>query len=342
MKRLVLFAVLLHSLDMIAQNGAAFLSYPTLTPDGETVIFSFDGDLWRAPVKTGGATRITGMPGYETNARVSPDGKWIAFTGRQFGNADVFLVPFNGGEVKQLTFHSGNDIVSSWSWDSKYIYFTSSRYSQAAGYKVDREGGTPVRIFGRDYFQGDHNLVEHPLTGELFFNDTWESSSQAQRKRYRGPYNPDIQSYNPKTGVYKKYTDFNGKDFGATIDKNGNIYFVSDEANGEYNLYSFDHDKKKALTSFPTSIKSPAVNANGGLVVFEKDYRLFLYNTTDGKSSPLAISVLRNEVLPEEKDFAVKSNITAFDVSPDGKKIAFTSRGELFVSDVGVIPLHFT
>ena len=39
-------------------------------------------------------------------------------------------------------------------------------------------------------------------------------------------------------------------------------------------------------------------------------------------------------MLPKEKDFDVKGKISAFDVSPDGKKLAFVSRGELFVSDV--------
>ena len=104
-----------------------FLSQPCLTPDGRTVIFSYEGDLWKAGIKDGQATRLTAMEGYESNARVSPDGKWIAFTGTQFGNADIFLMPLEGGEVKQLTFYSGVDIVSSWSWDSKYIYFSSGR-----------------------------------------------------------------------------------------------------------------------------------------------------------------------------------------------------------------------
>src|SRR5699024_9450942 len=34
------------------------------------------------------------------------------------------------------------------------------------------------------------------------------------------------------------------------------------------------------------------------------------------------------------QSFNVKNNITSFDVSPDGKKLAFVSRGELFVSDI--------
>ena len=334
-KMFFLLAAFSFSLLLAAQNDEAyFLSNPCLTPDGQTVIFSFEGDLWKANIKEGNATRLTAMQGYETSPRISPDGKWIAFTGRQYGNADVFVMPVNGGEIKQITYHSANDEVVSWSWDSKYIYFNSNRMGQISGFKVSMNGGTPQRVFGDYFFQYDHNLVEHPTNGEIFFNDTWESSNQVQRKRYKGPFNPDIQSYNLKTKQYKRYTDWIGKDFGATIDRNGNIYFISDEANGEYNLYALENGKKVELTKFNSSIKTPIVNANGGKIVFEKDYQLWLYDVASKKAEKLNVSIVRNSVLPKEKDYDVKGNISSFDVSPDGKKLAFTSRGEIFVSDI--------
>lgn len=316
------------------ESDTYFLSQPSLTPDGKKVVFSFEGDLWIAGIQDGMATRITAMQGYETGAKISPDGKWVAFTGRQYGNSDIYIMPIAGGDVKQLTWFSGADEVSSWSWDSKNIYFTSNRLSRFSSYKVSINGGTAKQVFGDNFFLYDHNVAENPATGELFFNDTWESANQSQRKRYKGPFNPDIQSYNPATKKYKRYTDWQGKDFGATIDKNGNIYFISDEANGQYNLYTFEKDKKTALTSFSSSIKNPNVNAGGGKVVFEKDYRLWIYDIAAKKANQLDIAISRNNILPKEKDFDVKNNISAFDVSPDGKKLAFVSRGELFVSDV--------
>ena len=305
MKKFLTVAVLFLSVQLFSQdNSSYFLSNPCLSPDGQNVIFSFEGDLWKANVKDGQASRLTGMQGYETSPRVSPDGKWIAFTGRQYGNADVYIMPVNGGEVKQITYHSSNDDVTSWSWDSKNIYFNSNRMGQIAGYKVRADGGTPIRVFGNYFFQFDHNLIEHPSSGELFFNDTWESSNQVQRKRYKGPFNPDIQSYNLRTKQHKKYTDWEGKDFGATIDKNGNIYFISDEVNGAYNLYELADGKKKGLTKFSSSIKTPQVNANGGKVIFEKDYQLWMYDVKTDKETKLDIAIVRNNILSKEKDFA--------------------------------------
>ena len=334
MKRALTIILLFSFVQLPAQKDTYFLSSPTLTPDGQTVIFAFEGDLWKAAVSDGKATRLTAMQGYETSPRVSPDGKWIAFTGRQYGNADIYIMPLEGGEIRQITWHSGNDELTSWSWDSKSVYFNSNRMGQVAGFKVDAAGGTPQRVFGDYFFQYDHNLVEHPQTGEIFFNDTWESSNQVQRKRYKGPFNPDIQSYNFKTKQHKKYTDWTGKDFGATLDRAGNLYFISDEANGEYNLYTLDNGKKKALTRYSSSIRNPQVNANGGKLVYEKDYQLWLYDVKTGKDNRFLVSLMRNPVLPKEKDFDLRTNIEEFDVSPDGKKLAFVSRGELFVSDV--------
>lgn len=310
-----------------------FLSNPAISPDGETVVFAFEGDLWKAAVKDGKAARITAMQGYETSPRISPDGQWLAFSSRQMGNADVYIMPLAGGEIKQLTFHSATDEVNNWSWDSKKIYFTSNRMGQISGFTVGINGGTAQRLFGDHFFLLDHGLAEHP-SGDIYFNDTWESTNQIARKRYKGPFNPDIQSYNISSKQYKKHTDWEGKDFASTIDKNGKLYFISDEANGEYNLYTMENGKKTALTRFNSSIKTPVVNAGGNKVVFERDYQLWLYDVASKKAEKLNISLNRNYVLPADKDYNVRGEITNLDVSPDGKKIAFSSRGEIFVSDV--------
>ncbi|MFA5816796.1 MAG: hypothetical protein WC865_14370 [Bacteroidales bacterium] len=333
MKSLLFYLLLLSFVPSALSLEPYFLSTPALSSDGKTVVFSFESDLWKADVVSGTATRLTAMQGYETNARISPDGQWIAFTGRQFGNADVFVIPMEGGEIRQLTWHAANDDVENWSWDSKSIYFTSNRLNSGTVYKIPVGGDNPVRLF-EHYFNTIHNLAENPKTGELFFNDTWESQSMASRKRYKGDYNPDIQSYNPKTGEYKKYTEWIGKDMWATIDQNGMVYFVSDEKNGEYNLGKLENGKTKNLTNFKTSIKRPIVSADGSKVVFEKDYQLFTYEPATDKTSKLSIRIVRNSLLPKEQNFSIAGKISDFDVSPDNKKIAFISRGELFVSDI--------
>jgi tricorn protease len=332
MKPLIfLFTFYLSSLAQA--NDTYFTSDPSLSPDATKIVFSYNSDLWLVPTEGGLATQITGLDGEESRPLFSPDGKWIAFSSTQYGNKDIFIVPSNGGEIKQLTFNSAYDDVDSWNWDSNKIYFTSNRENQMAGYSISLDGSTPVRLFDH-YFNTVHNIAEHPKTGEIFFNETWESKNFVHRKRYKGDYNPDIKSYNPAKKAYKEYTSYRGKDFGVSIDQSGMIYFMSDEQKGEYNLYTFQNNKKKALTNFNTSIYWPKVSANGKKIVFRKDYQIYVYDVASGKTSKPNIKIFQNSVLHKEDEYKVAGNITDFAVSPDKKKLSFVSRGKLFVSDI--------
>ncbi len=315
------------------KNNAHFTLKPTLTPDAKYVIFSYEEDLWKVSSDGGEAYRLTAMQGVETDPSVSPDGKWLAFSSNQYGNYDVYIMPLKGGEITQLTFHQANDKVSSWNWDNETINFISSRYNSMTNYTVNIKGGTPTRTF-KHYFNTLHNVVQHPKTKDIYFNESWESSRYAHRKRYKGDYNPDIKSYNKKTKKYTQHTTYRGKDFGASIDKAGNIYFQSDRNNGEYNLYTFENTTPKRLTNFPTSIMWPKVSANGEKVVFRKDYQLFVYDTTKKTTKKLKVNINNNSTLKKEQSYTIKGKITYFDVSPDGKKMAFIARGKLFISDI--------
>lgn len=332
MKKLILLFLFL-ALSSVYINAQYFLTDPSLSPDAKTIVFSNDGDLWTVPATGGKAFRMTGMTGNESRPINSPDGKWIAFTGTQDGNANVYIMPSEGGGIVQLTFYDGNDVADSWSWDSNWIYFTSSRYNMMSTYKVPVTGGTPIRLFN-NYFNWPHNLVEHPKTKEFIFNTSWESSNQAQRKHYKGDFNPDLESYNPVTKEYKKLTNYAGKDMWPTIDAAGNMFYVSDQGNDEYNLYKYENNRPKQLTSFDESIKKPRISANGEKIVFEKDYRIFLYDVKTCKANQVSLTLNLNNPLPIEQEFNVKAKNSNFNISPDGKKIAFVSRGLLFVSDI--------
>ena len=109
----LLFFLLISSYSF---SQVHFPSDPSLCPEAKNIVFSYDGDLWTVPVSGGTALRLTGMDGIEINPLYSPDGKWIAFSGSQEGNPNIYIMPSEGGKIVQLTFHSTNDIVDSWSW----------------------------------------------------------------------------------------------------------------------------------------------------------------------------------------------------------------------------------
>lgn len=334
LKALTFAFFLVLTFSSIAQSQKTYFTLtPTLTPNAESIIFSYEGDLWKVSTNGGNAYRLTAMQGEETNPSVSPNGKWLAFTSNQFGNNDVYIMPLAGGTIKQLTFHESNDKVSSWSWDNSNIYFTSTRDNNVATFKVSVKGETPIRLFDQ-FFNTVHNVFENPLNEEIYFNESWESNAFAHRKRYKGDYNPNIKSYNLKTEAYKEHTNYRGKDFGATFDKAGNIYFKSDEGNDEYNLFTFKNGVKTQLTNFNSAIMWPKVSANGEKVVFRKDYQMHVFDVATGKTTSPKINIFTNNTLNKNQAYSTKGEITNFDISPDEKKIAFISRGKLFVSDI--------
>ncbi len=318
-----------------AENNSEvyFTSHPAVSPDGSIVVFSFEEDLWKVPISGGTAMRITAMEGVESHPRFSPDGRWLAFTGRQDGNAHVYVMPVDGGEIRRLTYHDGENLVTSWSWDSQTIYFSSDRYNYISSYAVSLDGGTPVRLFDH-FFNLPHDIVRHPRSGAYYFTDTWESFRFIERKNYRGAFSPDIKSYNPDTGDYVVHTEWNGKDLWPLIDRDGNVYYVSDEGTGEYNLFRLDENGGTPLTEFDTSVKRPQLSADGSFIVYERDYRLYQYDITADETSLIPVRVNRNFTLDFDIEHTVSGKITFFDVAPDNKKIAFVSRGELFVSDI--------
>lgn len=328
-----IFFILLTLFLSTFASTTYFTTDPTPSPDGSKIAFSYDDDIWIVNSSGGQAYRLTGMDGRESQPAYSPDGKWIAFTGRQDGNPNVYVMPSGGGEIKQLTFHDDADYVESWTWDSKFIYFSSARYNYRTTYKIAVEGGTPMRLFDH-YFNLPHNLVESPTESIVYFNTSWESYRFPMRKRYVGAFNSDIQSYNTDNEEYRRLTNFEGKDLWPTIDGSGNLYFASVQYNNEYNLYKLENGNPVRLTDFERSIKRPKVSADGSIVVFEKDYQIFRYDAVTGETALIEISLFKNNTLSLKKEYNTGGKITSFDVSADNKKIAFVSRGELFVSDI--------
>ena len=53
--------------------------HPRLSPDGNTLAFSYQGEIWTAPRTGGTMTLLTPSEGFDTEPAWSPDGKRIAF-----------------------------------------------------------------------------------------------------------------------------------------------------------------------------------------------------------------------------------------------------------------------
>ena len=105
---------------------------------GDLVAFVYAGDIWTVPVAGGRARRITSFPeGLELFPKLSPDGKWIAFSGEYAGTRQVYIVPSGGGVPRRLTYYpdvgrmpprGGYDyVVLDWTPDGTRILVRANR-----------------------------------------------------------------------------------------------------------------------------------------------------------------------------------------------------------------------
>ncbi len=330
MKKLYALFVLMLAVATLHAQSVYFASKPSLSPDGKEIFFAWDGDIFRVPAEGGLALKIVSMKGTETAPLVSPDGTLLTFAANEQGNYNVYVVPLAGGEVVQLTYNDASDIPVSWSPDSKHIYFESNRYNNVSVYSVPITGGTPKRLFPH-YFNTVSSLVENPVTGTYYFIESAESYRFATRKGYKGEHNANILSWNPKTEEYKELTSWIGKDQWPMVDKNGTLYYVSDEDNGEDNLVKHANNERVFITQYTEPVHYPSISYDGSRIVFLKGYQIHWLDTKTGALTKPEIAIVDTK---KNVDISVKVE-TPSDaaVSADGKKLAFSYRGMLFVSD---------
>src|SRR5690606_38125064 len=92
-----------------AINDSRLMRFPDI--NGNLVAFVYAGDIWTVNSSGGDARRMTSHEGMELFPKISPDGKWIAFSGEYAGNRQVFVIPSEGGVPKQLTWYNSVGVM---------------------------------------------------------------------------------------------------------------------------------------------------------------------------------------------------------------------------------------
>ena len=316
------------ALALLGQSGDAemrLMRWPSIHAD--TVVFTYGGDLWTAKTDGGYARKLTSHPGLEGQSRISPDGKWVAFTASYEGNPDAYVIPIDGGEPKRLTWEPNNDNVIGWTKEGKImVASTAGNFlaNQQRLWLLNPEGGPAEATKVYEIAQGSYLPDGKTLVYNRFssYNFNW--------RRYRGGSQGRISVFDLEANKYSELPAAREQSYFPMAVGNSVIY-ISDRNQGTLNFYRYDFGTKKEtqLTKFADAdIKWPSTD--GKKVVYERDGNLWTYNIADGKIERLNPTVKSDFVTARPYFKRLGTEISSITLSPSGNRIAVEARGELF------------
>jgi len=339
MKKLVLLLVLLITASIVtkSQEESRLLRFPTI--HGDKIVFMKSGDLYQVNINGGTARKLTNHQGFEMFPKISPDGQQIAFTGQYDGNTEVYVMPIDGGSPMRLTYTATlsrdditdrmgpNNIVMTWTPDGKSVIYRSRRYSynsfRGQLFSVSKNGGlsaeVPLQDGGFCSFSPDGNKLAFNRIFREF--RTW--------KYYQGGMADDIWIYDYETKSTEKITDHIAQDIIPMWAEN-EIYFLSDRYR-IMNLFCYNIDTKKTtkVTNFDKyDIKFPSIN--GSNIVFENEGYIYVFNTKTKIYNHVPITIQDDILTARDEIKDASKNISGFHASPDGNRVVFSARGDIF------------
>jgi tricorn protease len=339
----VFAAVVSWPMPIVAPAGPPlWLRYPAISPDGQTIAFSYQGDIYAVPAAGGAAVPLTLGESYEYAPVWSHDGKSLAFASDRYGNFDVFVMPSAGGEATRLTYHSAREVPSSFSADDKSVLFSAYRQELATNvqfplglmtqlYSVPVTGGRvsmvlPVPAINAFVDASGNRIIYEDVKG---YENEW-------RKHHTSAVTRDIWSYDTKTKRYTQVSASPGEHRSPVFDGDGtSVYYLSEES-GSFNVVRStlgDAPKTTAVTHFSKNPVRFLTRATNGTLCFTYDGEIYTL-TPGGEPKKVAIRIAADGRSTIEKVIPVNENFTEATLSPNGKEFAYVFRGEIFVSSV--------
>ena len=329
----------LPPLDAAGPEGppeARLLRYPDAW--GDFVVFTYAGDLWRAPLAGGPAYRLTTHAGQEVFPKISPDGKWIAFSGEYSGTRQVYVIPSWGGEPKQLTYYNDagpmpprggfDDWVMGWTKDGKILVrMNRVPWNSRMGryFTVNPKGGleTPLEIpeGGSASFSPDGTKLAYcPVDREF---RTW--------KRTLGGRAQDVYVYDFASKASERITDWKGTD-NFPMWNGDTIWFTSDRDH-TLNLFGYDVKTKKtrkatAFTDF--DVLWPSLASDRSAIVFMNGGYVWRLDPKTEKAAKIAITLASDRAPLGTAWKDVKEFVRGASLSPSGARVILEARGDLF------------
>lgn len=319
---------------------------PGLSPDGREIAFVSAGDIWTVPASGGEARLLVAHRAAESRPLYAPDGRRLAFVSTRTGGGDIYILDFASGALRRLTFDDGLEQLDGWSRDGQWIYFSSTSRDIAGMndvFRVRATGGTPMAVTDDRYVNEFAGAIS-PDGRTLAFSARGSSSGQWWR---RGHSHLDMSELwtlaidgEGKAGKYTQLTERNGKSSWPMWSADGRTLFFMSDRHGAENLWArtatADGADRK-LTNFRGGrLLWPSISHDGKRIAFEREFGIWTVDVSgDGVSGePKPVAITRRGALtsPDVERLRSTSQFSDLALSPDGRKIAFVSRGEIFAA----------
>ncbi len=324
-----LFSLLLLSYSSLSAQGTRLLRNPDLSTSH--IAFSHGADIWVANKDGSDVVRITSTAAVENHPKISPDGRWVAFSSNRSGSSSVYVASVEGGDATRLTWHPSASTVRGWTPDGKNVLFASSRDSAPTSFD---------RLWTVAVTGGPSEMLNHQwATNGSFSADASKivvdrmSRWDDEFRDYRGGQNTplvilDLSDQSETMIPSESTTEITPLWMGSEI------FFLSDR-DGTSNVWAYatEGGALRQITTFAdTDVKT--LSGNGTQLIVERDGFLFLLNPSSGVLNQLTINIKGDFPWASAKWEDVGSSIEWSEVSPTGKRAVFQSRGEIFTVPV--------
>lgn len=307
----------------------SFVRHAQLSPDGQSMAFSYQGDIWYWPQMQGKPQRLTLHEAYDARPIFHPTQDKIAFTSNRFGNNDIFSLDLEGGFPHRLTYHAASDELSDWNAELGVLFHTERAYVtiewDAEIHHIAPNNATPMRFMDAL----GSNAVASPNGRYIAF---MRGSCKASRENYVGPADQEIWLYDRMNDSYTALTDNEVNDIYPRWKDDNTLVFLS-AREGRYNLKQLSLKGEEAwLSNFKDEGIHDFSLAAGKVLFARKD--LWYLGGIDKASSAQAIRIdIKNDYrfYPVEME-RFNNNISNYSLSPNGKEVVLESQGEVFVA----------
>ncbi len=322
-----------------SQSSKALPSFsdPAISPDGSEIAFVIGGDIWTVPSGGGEARLLLAHAATESRPLYSPDGKFLAFNSSRSGNGDVYVMDIASGEVIRLTYDDGGDELSAWSADGRSIYYSSTSRDIAGMrdvFRVAATGGTPMLVCDNRYINEFH-AAPSPDGKTVAYAARGFGSHQWWRNGRSHLDESEIWMFREgATPAYSKFTERGARQLWPMWSGDGKtLYYISDRS-GKENIWAHPvGGAPKQLTSFKDGrVLWASIGGDSKSIVFERDFAIWKFDIGSAGAKKIAISLRGAAAAPAPERLRMSTGFRELALSPDGKKIAFTAHGEVFVT----------